>query len=363
MLLTIPLRSLALRLAFLSASAAALLALGYFLTRAAIGDGYATFIERQPGLDTATRLEGADLAVRYGSRDPLIHYQRGGVYLAAAADEQLEARLSTAVAELRTAARMSPEDYRIWIALGRALDRRGQQAEARAAFERAAQLAPRHFDPHWALGNHLLRAGAREAAFAELRVALANRPSALPLVFDYAWRAFNGDGRAMASALSPPAEARAQLAELLIARDRVEDALAVWREAGRARPAEAYRIAQALIGKQRFGPAYEVWRSAGGNLPSPDEGSLLANGSFEREIAVNATTPFLTWRISPSAGTVVSLDRQEHQAGAYSLRVSFDVRGGADLIIAAQTVAVAPATTYRLSAAGGRQSRVARLRR
>src|SRR4030095_3116564 len=99
---------------------------------------------------------------------------------------------------------MSPDDYRVWLARGRALDRGGDVAGARAAFERAIELAPNHFDPRWSFGNYLLRAGDREGSFAQMRLALSNRPSALPLIFDSPWGVYRGDGKAIAAALDPP---------------------------------------------------------------------------------------------------------------------------------------------------------------
>ncbi|MEK7832715.1 MAG: tetratricopeptide repeat protein, partial [Acidobacteriota bacterium] len=172
------------------------------VARPAIGDSFITFVQRSQELSSEARLQGADTAIGLAERDPLAHLGRGAVYLAAANEEQNEMRLKTALEELRTATKISPEDYRAWLALGRALDRSGVLTEARSALERSIALAPRHFEPRWAMGNHLLRAGDREASFAQLRQALAGRPSALPLVFDYAWEAFQGDGRAIFSALA-----------------------------------------------------------------------------------------------------------------------------------------------------------------
>jgi len=347
LMITILLRALPLRLGLISAVTAALLIVSWFITRAAIGDSIATFAQRRVGLDTAARLAGADSALRFASSDPLIHYRRGRLYLEAA---EAEAQLNTSVAELRTAAQMSPEDYRIWLVLGRALERNGAKVEARAAIERAVRLAPHHFEPYWVLGNYLLRAGAREEAFANFRTALANRPSALPLIFNYAWDTYNGDGRAMANALSPTGEARRHLITLLIWRGRTDDALALWREAGTNNPADADQVAKALIDAGRYGAAYEVWRSSvGGKAAAADEGSMLSNGSFERPITLGVTTPFFTWRITPNAGVSISLDSEERRSGAYSLRMSFDVKSSNELTVAAQTAPVMPATAYRLS--------------
>jgi len=349
-MLTLSLRPLWLRLAFLLAFAAALTALGFFLTRTAMGDSLATFALRSADIDTAARLESADLAISYAARDPLVHFRRGNVYLAAASEDQSEARLATAVAEAREATRLGQEDTRNWILLGLALDRSQAKAEARAAMERAVQLAPQHFRPRWVLGNYLLRAGEREAAFAQFRVALANHPSELPLIFDYAWNAYHGDGRAIINALALSRKAQAELVSLFIARDRVEDALSIWREIDKPGADEVRRVAYALIGKRRFAAAYEIWRASAPNeLPSPEAGSLLANGGFESEITFNATLPFLTWQIKPQTGVTISRDSRDHRAGAYSLRVGIDLPGNPELMIAAQTVVVAPATVYRLS--------------
>src|ERR1041384_5674422 len=100
-MLTLSLHPLWLRLAFLLALAVALTALGSFLARAAIGDSQATFAQRSSDLSTAERLESADLAVNYAARDPLVHYRRGTAYRNASGEDQTEARLSMAVAELR----------------------------------------------------------------------------------------------------------------------------------------------------------------------------------------------------------------------------------------------------------------------
>ena len=128
---SIPIRPVGLRLALLLALAGLLGWLMLTISRAAVGDGYATYVERNSNLSDEARRAGADTAVRYAPHDPLVRWQRGGVYLTAAAEEQNETYLQTAVTELREAARLSPSDYRLWLTLGRALERNGAQSEAR----------------------------------------------------------------------------------------------------------------------------------------------------------------------------------------------------------------------------------------
>jgi tetratricopeptide (TPR) repeat protein len=346
---TIPLGPWPVRIILLLVFAAGLGALGWTISRAAIGDSVMTFVQRNPNLSLDARVEGADMAAGYSPRDPLIRWKRGGVYLSAADELLDESRLAVALEELQAAARMSPEDYRVWMALGRGLDRNAEPAEARKAFERAVALAPNHFDPRWAYGNHLLRSGDRDGSFAQMRLALRNKPSALPLVFDYAWDVYAGDGKAITAALDPARELKAQMAALLVNRGRVEDALAVWNSMGQRTAADAQRLAEALFFSGNFHKSFEVWKSAElTDRPTADSGSLLSNGGFESRLTLNDRNPFLTWQIRPASGVKVTLDRKEPREGRQSFRTGFNVSGNQAFTIASQTVPVKPSTYYRL---------------
>src|SRR5262245_43841137 len=144
-MITIPLRPFPVRILFLLAIAAGFAPLGWVVTRAAIGDSVMTFVQRSQTISLEAQIEGADMALKYAPHDPLVHWRRGGVYLNAANEELEESRVGVAIDEFRAATRMSPDDYRVWLALGRALDRGGDLAGARQAFERAVSMAPSHF--------------------------------------------------------------------------------------------------------------------------------------------------------------------------------------------------------------------------
>lgn len=347
---TVSLRPIVLRALFLIAASIGIAALSWPVARFAIGDSVMTFVQRNPNLEPEAQLQGADIAVRYAGNDPLLRMGRGAVYLASAVDGQNEEQMKMALEDFRLATKISPEDYRSWMSLGRALERSGDQQGARAALEKAINLAPRHFDPQWAMGNFLLRTGDRESAFVYFRQALISRPLALPLVFDYAWDAYQGDGRAIASALAPAKEAQAELAIFLIRHDRVEDAMNVWRNASIRKPREAEQVSTALIGAGRMAAAYEVWSSVPAeNHPAVDAGSLLSNGDFEMPLTLNSQTPFLTWRIALIGGIKVSLDRKDPKQGQQTLRVGFDARENIPMTVISQTVPVKPSTGYVLT--------------
>jgi hypothetical protein len=349
-MIEISIRPVLVRIIFLLALIAAVGALGWMIARPAIGDGVMASIERSPHRSLQSRIKWADVALKLAPRDPLVHWRRGGLYLQAANEEMAEWRLEVALDELRAAAKFSPNDYRVWLALGRGLDRSGSSAEARQAFERAVELAPNHFDPRWVFGNYLLRAGDRDGSFAQMRVALRNRPSAMPLIFDYAWGVYGADGRAITTALDPPREIIARMVALLINRGRVDDALTIWRGVNSRIASDSLKVAEALFNTGHFKKAYEVWQSAEiADRPSPDSDSLLANGGFEGRLTLNDQTPFLTWQIKPVPGVRVTLDRKEPREGQQSFRVGFDVRENIAFTIATQTVPVKPSTSYRLN--------------
>lgn len=349
-MITIPLRPLPVRILFLLAMAAGFASLCWVVTRAAIGDSVMTFVQRSQKISIEAQIEGADMALKYAPRYPLIHWRRGGVYLKAANEELDESQVRVAIDEFREAARMSPDDYRAWLALGRALDRSGDMAEAREAFEHAVALAPNHFDPLWAFGNHLLRAGDRDGSFKQMRTALKNKPSALPLVFDYAWNVYRGDGKAIVTALDPPRSTQSTLATLLIYRGRVDDAMATWRAMTTRTAYDAQKITEALFNSGNFRKAYEAWMSVEiPGRPAPDTGSLLSNGGFEGKLLFGQKTPFLTWQINLPGGVKLIQDRKKPRAGQQSLRAGFDMRGNVSFTIISQTVPVKPSTSYLLT--------------
>jgi tetratricopeptide (TPR) repeat protein len=346
---SISFRPIIIRLIFLLMLVAGFGALGWIIVRAAIGDSIMTFVQRNSGLSPEAQLEGADLAAKYSPQDPLIHWRRGGVYFNSANEDFEEKRLDIALNELRKATQMSPEDFRAWLALGRVLDRTGATAEARGAFERALQLAPHHFETRWTLGNHLLRAGDRDAAFAQMRLALANRPSALPLVFDYAWTVFQGDGKAIAKELDPPLQIRSQMIAILISRGKVADGLSLWREMKAPTARDVSRVVESLINAGRFAVAYEIWKTADlPDRPASDAHSLLANSGFEQEFPPNSNVPFFAWRVSPGSMRVTR-DQKEPHGGAHSLFFSFNLEGNSALTLATQVVPVQPKKKYCLS--------------
>ena len=340
--------------------------LAWTIIRSAVSESLTSSVERLPGLALEGQREALDRAIAYQPNDASARLRRASLEMAMAAEAGESADAGRALTDVAWAVRLAPADYRNWLALGRALDRTGargrdlpvelrgdlplDETAARVAFTRALALAPNYFETHWALGNHLLRSGSdRDAAFRQMRAALAVRPGAFPLIFDYAWAAYRGDAVAIADALAPSPEILARMAILLVRRNQPQAGLDLWARLAAPGPQEGREFANSLIALGRYAEAYRVWQSIDlPDRPSPDADSLLVNGGFEGRVALHSTAPFLDWRIQPGTGVRVTLDRQEPYAGSQSLRVSFKLESNQAATIASQTIPALPNRTYCL---------------
>src|SRR5688572_33452518 len=77
--------------------------------------------------------------------------------------------LEKSVAMFEEVVRLSPNDFRYWIELGRAYEQAEMPEKAEKALAHAVQLAPTYTFPHWQFGNFYLRQNRSDEAFAELR--------------------------------------------------------------------------------------------------------------------------------------------------------------------------------------------------
>ena len=349
-MVTIALRPIIARIALFVLLLGLVLVAGRRVVLTGLSESFSAYVERTPSLSIDAQLKAIDQASRLAPFNPSVRLQRGSRYLVAATAEGNDQWASVSIEELRHAAELAPTDYRIFLALGRALDRLGDPLEARSAFDQALRLAPHYFDTHWALGNHLLRAGDRSGAFLQLRQALAIRPSAFTLIFDYAWQAYDGDIAEIDRALVPLPPVQAKIASLLVRRNDTAAALNLWQRISAPGPDEVRDFTLSLLQSGHPGLAWSVWSSA--SLPEqvdPDPDSMLVNGGFEQTLQLNTRIPFRSWQINAPSGVRVTLDRQAPDEGTRSLRVSFSVENDSPLTVATQIVKADPDREYCLS--------------
>src|SRR2546421_2391157 len=132
----------------------------------------------------------ANDSIRLSPSDPQAHYARALVL-------SRLGQLDDATREFERAVALRPSDYVLWLDLGNARQSSGDDEGALLAFREAARLAPAYARPRWEMGQLLIRAGRPDEAFEEFRHAVASRPTLLPEVIDYAWKAYGGDAGAI----------------------------------------------------------------------------------------------------------------------------------------------------------------------
>ena len=320
----------------------------WFAARWYLGNELAVWV---PSVEGVSRASLANAAARLAPDDPQTHFTLARLGERSLLPEELTA----ALARYERAVALSPNDYRLWVDLGRARSAAGDAEGAERALRRAVELAPNYTGPRWHLGNLLLRAGRTEEAFAELRRAGDADPANYrPQVFNMAWGAFGGDAARLRELAGDSAPSRAALADYFVGRGRLDDALALWREFDGANPTEdqiaaGTKLRQKLAEAKRYHDALAVERvlrspAGGGGLPEIER---VTNGGFEEAVGP-AGGDLFAWQVSPVAGAQLNLDAGSPRGGARSLRVLFESPGTLDFKHVSQLVAVRPSSRYRL---------------
>src|SRR5688572_5075073 len=169
-------------------------------------------------------LELARVAARWAPDDPFVHWRLGSV----ARRDCSASSIQETVREFEVAVRLSPNDFRYWEELGRALEMAGDRAAAEKALRRATFLAPNYYHPHWRLGNFLLRSNRYEEAFQHLFRAAGARAELWPQVINLAWQAFDGDVDRVANEAGNEPAVRVLFAWYLVGMKHYDDAMRLW---------------------------------------------------------------------------------------------------------------------------------------
>jgi tetratricopeptide (TPR) repeat protein len=320
----------------------ALLALlgAWFAVRWYVGN---TVAEYSPDV-TQGGIEMARMAVRWAPGDPLTHWR-----LASLEEKVFSAEnMAAAVNEYREAVRLSPNDYRYWTELGRALEASGDRDSGEKALRRAVELAPAYSHPHWYFGNLLLREGKFDEAFQQLGLAAESDDQMRSQVFDLAMQVFSGDVNEIARVACGSPAARLQFAIYLVNVKRVDDAMRLW---GSLNPADrqaqedlSQQLEQSLIQAKQFHALLALMGEIepDTSLPAPEQ---FFNGGFESDLSASSPNTF-DWMIEARASAQAAVDSQPH-SGKKSLRIVLRVPRNLDKLPVSQTVVVEPGAQYR----------------
>lgn len=291
------------------------------------------------------RLETAQMAVSLAPDDPLTHWSLGYLIQKELPPDQI----SVAIAEYEKAVSLSPNDYRLWMDLGHALEQAGEFDKAEKALREAVKLSPSYAYPRWLLGNLLLRGDRYTEAFAELQRASEADGEFQSQLFNLAWQVNKDDFDALRVAIGNTPEARAQFAKYLLAHSRFDEGLRLWNALTatekRANRSAADSIIGSLIAANRYHQALEIWNDvAPGEAYRAGVGHIIDRG-FEDNVAHGPGAVF-GWQVQSASQVQIGIDPGMGHTGSRSLRILFQVRSHLDAINVSQLVPVQPNTQY-----------------
>lgn len=298
----------------------------------------------------AVEPEIAALTTRLAPADPQTHFASAVVYdKTFNSEDQLRS-----LTEYEIATALSPNNYLVWLELGKARSRSGDADGAEKALRKAAELAPNYSVVQWTLGNELLRQGNDVEGFVEIQKAVVgNSIYAAPAVTT-AWQIFGGDIDRVNSLIGDSTQMRSAFAVLLGRQKRYDEAAEIWN----LLPADEKRTSFAEAGKALFGQLIEAkkFRAARNVLDSmsgADQAGIAAeqirDGGFENEIKLQNAPPF-EWQISDGAQPQVAFSDGQKHGGDRSLIAVFNSADGKQMRTISQIVAVEPGINYTFEA-------------
>lgn len=313
----------------------------YFAVRWYLGNTLAEYFTYSEG-----GLDAARMATSLAPNDPLTHWRMAEVsQRTLPLDQQAQA-----IAEYEQSVKLSPNDYRLWMFLGRALGQAGDSAKAEVALKRAVELAPAYAYPRWYLGNFLLRNARYDEAFAELRLASEANAELRPQQFNLIWEVYKGDIEALKNAVGPSSQARALFALYLVERNEIDEGLRVWNSmSGQEKSTNkdsGAAIITALNKSLRYHDALKVWNEMSMETYHAEMGKVF-DGSFEEVVAYGPDTVF-GWQVKAAPGLDLRIDATKSHSGTRSLRLLFEVSSNLPPVHVSQLIAVTPQTEYEL---------------
>ena len=287
-----------------------------------------------------SQLAPANAAVRLDTTNPDAHYVRATI---------LEASdLTPAIAEHYQAALARPDDYVLWLSLARARELNGETDGAIAAARQAVPLAPDYAEPHYQLGNILLRAGQNDEAFKELSLAGTSNPTLLPGIIDLAWRTSGKNASYVEHAFAPGSVAAYRaLGDYFRQQKELDAAIAMYTAAGSAAIEDRRSFVAELIAGKHFREAAILW---GVDQPASAKPGVMIDPGFEQES--NLREGF-GWSLGEAdKGFRLSLDTNKPQEGKSSLKVEFTGNSESASPVISQLILIEPSAHYQLHFAG-----------
>ncbi len=288
----------------------------------------------------------AEWLTRVAPNDPQTHFTAAALFERTFDSEDL----TRSLIEYETAAALSPNNFLMWLNLGKARSVTGDTEGAEAAFRRALHLGPNYSAVQWIFGNFLVRQGEIDEGFTLIAKAAASDPSYTSPAVVMAMQIFDGDSAAVRRSLGEGDVINAAFAKVLVGLERYADAYAAWSQltdkAGKFK-ALGEMLTDQMAASKKFQLAALIRSDliADGS-PKPVVGQI-GNGGFEEGVTLRDAGLF-EWQIDEGSEPQVGLSDGQRRSGKYSLWMLFDTFQTAAFRNVSQTVPVVPGAAYEL---------------
>lgn len=292
--------------------------------------------------------ELANFAISAAPQDPETHLALGAL----SGQNFLPEELAKSVNELEQASALAPNDYRMWLALGKVRERNGDAVGAELALRRSLELAPNYAQVRWALGNILLRQGKTPDAFVELRKAAEGDKNFISPAILLAWQIFDGNLAQIKQNLDDSPQVNSAMAVFLAKQKHFDEALEAWsalsaEDKKTTFKEERVELLREMLAAKKYRHALKVQEQA-----ADAENFILgeiSNGSFETNVKTKEASIF-EWQISDGLQPQIGFDEVQKHGGTKSLVIIFNSNDGKDFRSVSQTIAIESGKKYTFEA-------------
>jgi tetratricopeptide (TPR) repeat protein len=250
----------------------------------------------------------------------------------------------------RRAIQLNPSSPYYKLDLAGALEMAGKTDDADSFFRAAQAAYPISSEVAWKYGNFLLRQDRLTEAYAQIHRAVMVDPQLIPLAVSRVWHS-DPDIKLLDQVLPNTADAYSQALNFLTDAQDSTAGLQVWNRLTAIDPHTdaklSFPLIDLLLARDKFEDAGNVWRRsiAGGKSaqPASASGSLIYDGGFEKEISGGG----FGWRQTDAEGADFDFDTEVKHSGDRSARLIFDGTKNLSYEGLFQDVLVSPNTHYR----------------
>ncbi len=290
--------------------------------------------------------EVADLAITLAPDDPQTHFAKGVLFEQSFQSDDLPKSLT----EYEKAVALSPYDYRLWVAYGKAKERNGDAAGAEKALLKALELAPNYAEVQWTYGNILLRQNKTNEAFTAMRKAVEGDSKFAAPAATTAWDIFDGDLEKVKNAIGDSSPVKSALATFLAGQKRFVDSLDVWNKLPENERKTTFRkdgenIINQLISNNKYRSAVPLKSMLADPKNTEINVGKVTDGGFEGIITAEDPDIF-EWKIADGNKPVLGLNVEQKHAGEKSLAIIFNSPRGNDFREISQVIAVESSENY-----------------